>query len=142
MFKVDNIMPCEKIAEELQKIQSFLESSYDTDNAAICVERAADIESFMAFSGKLYADAKYRLNEVTDSAIMKGLKELAGDKMSATILRQYVSAKLKDYEFLVDWAERLNRATTHSLDLSRTIISKHKAEMESIKYSPKESQQG
>lgn len=140
MYVADNIMPCEMIATELKKIQTFLESPYAVDNPAICAERAADIESFMAFSGKLYADAKYRLNEMTDSTIMKGLKELAGDKMSATILKQYVSSKLKDYEFLVDWAERVNRATTHSLDMSRTMISKHKAEMEYIRYSPKEGQ--
>lgn len=135
LYQADNIMPAELIADECNKIQQFLESSYDVDNPKICAERAAEIEGFMAFSGKLYADAKYRLNEVTGSTIMQGLKELAGDKMSSTILKQYVSSKLKDYEYLVDWAERLNRATTHSLDLSRTIISKHKAEMDNTRYS-------
>lgn len=141
MYVADNIMNCEQIAAECEKIQKYLESPYNVDNVAVCVERAADIESFMAFSGKLYADAKYRLNEMTASTIMNGLKELAGDKMSATILRQYVSAMLKDYEYLVDWTERINRATVHAIDLSRTIISKHKAEMDAVRYAPRNTSQ-
>lgn len=135
MFQADQVMPCDKIMAECKRIQAYLESVYDVDNPQVCAERAADLEGYMAFSGKLYADAKYRLNEMAATAIMTGLKTLAGDKMSATILRQYVSAILRDYEYLVDWSERINRATTHALDLSRTIISKHKAEMENIRYS-------
>lgn len=109
------------------EIQAFFETPYDADNGNAVVERAQKIEGYMATSSKMLADAKYHYNSVFESGFMEAIKDNV--KVSASTLNKYLDSLCKDYQYLVDWTERLNRTCSHQLDFSRTIISKLKAEM-------------
>jgi hypothetical protein len=128
MFKPTNIQSPEAINSICEEIQAFLESHYNADNPTSVVERAQKLEAYMALSGKILADSQYHYNELTESSIVKSLKEALDKKLSITTLNKYVESVCRDYKFLVSWTDRINRSCTHQLDMCRTIISKLKTE--------------
>jgi Zn-dependent M16 (insulinase) family peptidase len=62
-----------------------------------------------------------------NSEIIKALKDQ--DKMTASTLNNYIKSMAKDYQYLVDWIDRINATCTHQIDLMRSLISKHKEEL-------------
>lgn len=125
------LYPIEEIEPKLKEIQDYLQTSYASDEPNEVVDRAQMIEYYMTVSGKLLADGKYHKDKFTNSAIMGTLKEaLTGNGWSATVINKKIEALAMDYNYLVNWAERTNRTCTHQLDFCRTLISKHKAEMQ------------
>jgi hypothetical protein len=127
MYKASNIMPLDLIQDNCIEIQDFIERPYDADNGNAVVERAQKIEAYMALSGKMLADAKYHYNQVFESSFVEAVKQ--NTKVSASTLNKYLDSLCKDYQYLVDWCDRINRTCTHVLDFSRTIVSKLKNEM-------------
>lgn len=109
------------------EVQTFLEQSYDADNGTAVVERAQKMEQYMAVTGKMLADAKYHFSDVFESGFMKAIKE--NIDIAPSTLNKYLDSLVKDYAYIVNWIDRLNRSCTHQLDFSRTIISKLKNEM-------------
>lgn len=132
MFTPTNIASTEQIFASCTEIQAFIEAHYEADNPSAVVDRANVLESYMALSGKMLADAKYRLNEVMHGTFIKSLQEAGRVNMSITLTNKYVDVVCKDYSYLVDWCERINKACTHQLEFSRTILSKLKAEMQML----------
>ena len=125
-----NITPITAIAEELQTIDAFLNITQSED-VQEAVQRGNDLAVHIARTGKLLSDAKYHLNDKLKSDVMETLR-LTGSKAGATAkaVNAIVDSLCKEERFLVDWAERLNRAATHQLEWCRTLISKAKAEMQ------------
>lgn len=117
----------EDIKFELQALQDFLEIQFQSDNPTAVEIRNNELAVYMARSGKLLADAKYHKNERLASQIFDQLRKLV--QLPATTANKYVEALVKEENYLVDWAERLNRTCTHQLDWGRSIISKAKEEM-------------
>lgn len=122
-------MTLEQIADNCKEIQSFIEAHYTADNPTAVVDRANALESYMALSGKMLADAKYHYNDMLSSVFIQAVKDGNRERMSASTLNKYVDSLCKDYQYLVDWCDRVNRTCTHQLDFSRTMISKLKEEM-------------
>jgi len=124
------------LLKECEAIQSFLEADYPVDNPAACEAKGRDLEVYMARSGKMLADAKYWQDQFVNSAIMDTIKEaLAQQKVwSISLINKKVDALAKDYNYLVTWCERINRTCSHQLDFIRTLISKHKTEMQLANY--------
>jgi len=120
------------ILKECEQIQSFLEADYPIDEPAACEAKGKDLEVYMARSGKMLADAKYWQDQFVNSAISETVKEaLMAQKMwSISLVNKKVDALAKDYNYLVNWCDRINRTCTHQLDFIRTMLSKHKAEMQ------------
>ena len=131
MYKASNIMDCEAIQNACIEIQAELEKEYDADNGNAIVERAKRIEGYMALSGKMLADAKYHYNAIFESSFVAAIKANVG--VSPSTLNKYLDSIVKDYQYLVDWSERINRSCTHTLEFSRTLISKLKAEMQNFR---------
>jgi hypothetical protein len=129
MFKPTNIATPEEIFAACQKMQPFLEAYYEADNGAACVDRLQQCESYMALSGKLLADAKHRLRELEESSILQAVIEGQKKRMATSTINKYIDSLTRDYAYLVDWCDRINRSATHSADFQRTIISKLKEEM-------------
>lgn len=132
MLLVTNVQAPELLLKECSEIQSYIEAQYPADNPAACAQRGTDLEAYMARSGKMLADAKYWQDQFTHSAISDTLKEaLMQQKLwSTTIINKKIEALTKDYNYLVNWCDRINRSCTHQLDFMRTMISKHKAEIQ------------
>lgn len=135
MYQAQNIMPAEMIAVECRRIQNYCESEYNADVPAAVVERAGVLEGYMAISGKMVADAKYHYNDVLNSIFMKAVKDGNAMRMATSTLNKYIDSLCKDFQYLVDWTDRINRTCTHQLDLCRSLISKHKAEYQANQYS-------
>jgi len=131
MLKID-AMCADVIMKECEQIQSFLEADYPIDEPAACEAKGKDLEVYMARSGKMLADAKYWQDQFVNSAISETVKEaLMAQKMwSISLVNKKVDALAKDYNYLVNWCDRINRTCTHQLDFIRTMLSKHKAEMQ------------
>lgn len=132
MFTPTNIASTEQIFASCTEIQAFIEAHYEADNPSAVVDRSNVLESYMALSGKMLADAKYRLNEVMHGTFIKSVQEAGRVNMSVSLTNKYVDVVCKDYSYLVDWCERINKACTHQLEFSRTILSKLKAEMQML----------
>jgi hypothetical protein len=128
MFKPTNISSPESIFSACTEIQSFLEAHYEADNGDACVSRLQGCEQYMALTSKMLADAKYGLRELEESSIIKAIEASYAKKMATTTLNKYIDSLTRDYAYLVDWVERLNRSCTHSAEFQRTIISKLKEE--------------
>lgn len=129
MFKPDNLFTPEQIFKEATEIQSFLELEMIPEGSAL-VERSTFLSNYMSRTGKMYADAKYHKDTLLNSQIIVTLKSAMSEQMSASTLNKFIDSACKDFNYLVDWCERLNRSCTHELDLMRSLISKEKAEMQ------------
>jgi len=124
-----NITSKENIQKELGEIQDFLEITLSEDiNEAVI--RGNDLAVYMARSGKLLADAKIHKDEVLKSETMARIKELMS--LPASTSNKFIETLTKDENYLVTWADRINAACSRQLEWCRTIISKGKAEMQTL----------
>lgn len=124
-----NITPIESIAEELAAIDSYLNITMSED-VQEAVLRGNDLAVYIARSGKLLADAKYYLNGKKKSEVFDTLRETAS-RAGATskAVNAIIDSLCKEEQYLVDWADRVNKACVHNIDWCRTIVSKQKEEM-------------
>lgn len=119
----------QRLKEEAQQIQDFLEITM-SDNPQEVIERGNDLQVYMARTGKMLADAKYILNEQKRTETMNVVQEFIIDqKLSARVQNALIDGLCKEYQYLVDWIDRLNAACTHQLDWCRSVNSKNKEEM-------------
>ena len=121
----------EHILDNLALYQDQIDEKLVDEPTQIMVQLTI-AESIMVNSGKLLADAKYWLNEAMHSETINTLKQLTKENklITSTAVNQIIKSLCKDQQYLVDWCERLNRSSTHRADYCRSIISKHKAEMQ------------
>ncbi|HEX7906207.1 MAG TPA: hypothetical protein VF487_20175 [Chitinophagaceae bacterium] len=135
MLKID-VTAADAILKECEQIQSFLEADYPIDEPAACEAKGKELEVYMARSGKMLADAKYWQDQFVNSAITETVREalLAQKVWSISLVNKKVDALAKEYNYLVNWCDRINRTCTHQLDFIRTMLSKHKAEMQMSGY--------
>ena len=116
----------EQIKEELKNIQSDLEVEMSED-ANEAQYRGNQLAVHMARTGKLLADAKIHRDRKLSSEVVDNLKKVT--QLPASTANKFVDALCYDENYLVNWADRVNRSCTHQLDWCRTVISKAKAEM-------------
>lgn len=123
----------DQISEELKNIQSDLEVEMSED-ANEAQYRGNKLAVHMARTGKLLADAKIHRDRKLSSEVVENLKKVV--QLPASTANKFVDALCYDENYLVNWAERVNRSCTHQLDWCRTIISKAKAEMSAFNSQP------
>lgn len=109
-----------------QEIQDFLEFKV-SDEPNILVDRLSEINSYIAISGKLLADAKYILDEKMEKAFVVYDEKITS--MSPSVATKFITSLCKDENYLVNWSERLNRSLVHIGDNTRTQVSWAKEEM-------------
>lgn len=132
------VISIERLKAECEQIQSFLEAHYPTDNPAACESRGVDIEGYMARTGKMLADAKYWRDQFVSEAINTtvAIAQKQAKQWTPSLINKKVDALAMEYNYLVNWCDRLNRSCTHSLDFIRTLLSKHKEEMRMTGWKP------
>lgn len=129
MFTPTNISTPDQIFKSCEEIQAFLESHYEADNADACVNRGQTAEQYMAITSKMLADAKHHVERLLNSQFIDAVRTGQEKRMSASTLNKYIDSLTADYNYLVNWCERLNKSCTHAVEFQRTIISKLKQEM-------------
>lgn len=131
-----NITPLEHILSELNEIDAFLSITM-SEQAEEALQRGNDLAVYVARSGKLWADAKYWLNESMRSEVLDTLRNAAHDtKATGKAINSLIDSLCREQRYLVDWAERCNRTATHQLSWCVTVISKAKEEMKLGRYVP------
>lgn len=116
------------LKDKAEKMQKYLEENPGSEPNEL-IDRTEKLNILIAQSGKMLADAEWYRDEIVNSAIMKSIKDSMEEKLSATVLNQYIKTSARDYNFLVKWIDRINATATHQIDSIRTIISFRKAEM-------------
>ena len=123
------ISTLDNLNEEATQIQSDLDVTQSED-ANEAQERGNMLAAYISRTGKMLADAKYHLNTVRKSDIMRIIGEIIPEKLSAKVQNTLVDTSALEQQYLVDWCERLNRTAVHQLDWMRSLISKAKSEMQ------------
>jgi type III secretory pathway component EscV len=123
MFKPDSLSTPEQIFKECQEIQAFITSGVISEGNAL-VERAHILNEYSARTTKMLADAKWHLDDLTNSEIMKLIKNELPEMLSLKNQNKFIESVCKDYNYLVNWLDRLNANLTHQLDMLRTLISR------------------
>ena len=129
----DLVADKESIKFELKAIQDFIELNIKEDEITAVQIRGNELNAYMARSGKILADAKYHRDERLKDSVFEHLKEIIN--LSATTANKYVDSLCKDENYLVNWAERVNRTCTHQLDWCRSVLSKQKEELRQSQHS-------
>ena len=124
---LNNITSLDKILEEAQRIQGFLEVTCSEDGNEV-VSRGNDIAVYIARTGKLLVDAKFHQDTTRKVAITT----YAQHGYPASILRDLINSDSKKENYAVNWLERLNRAATHQHEWCRSVLSKLKEEMKTF----------
>ena len=119
----------DKMKKELEKIQEFLEVDV-SENPEELIERIKTLNVYMARSGRMLAEAKQKLREKKASEISKTILEIAKQNfLSAKAQNALVDSIAQEENFLVDWAERINKACTHQVDALRSLLSYEKEQL-------------
>lgn len=119
----------ESLMKEAEQMQSFLEITISDDPQEV-IERGSDLVVYLACSAKMLADAKLLLNEHKKDETLAVVRDFIYDqKLSAKVQNALIDGLCRQYQYLVDWLDRLNAAITHQLDWCRSVVSKNKEEM-------------
>lgn len=127
-----NLTP-DELKAKAQRFQTFLETRHGQEPEQL-LERMELLAILVAQSGQCLAEAKYHQDQVVNGAIGEAIDKAFADKLSASTINQYVKSTAKDYNYLVNWLDRINATATHQLDALRTIISYRKTEFQSLNY--------
>lgn len=122
------IMTPDDLHDKAKKMQEFLEQK-PADQDEGLMTRLELLQVLTAQSGKMYADAKYWLDEKKNSSIMVALKEAVAENWSASIINKKVDALCKEENYLVNLLDRINSSAVHAMDATRTMISYRKEQM-------------
>lgn len=125
----------QELKDQCKDFQEKLDLPFIKDDPEACLVRMMELETIMSASGKLLADAKYIQNE-QQSDLKAIVDELMSQKLilTPTIMNNYVKARTKEINYIVDWSERINRSATHMLDSIRSAISYRKTELTNLNY--------
>ena len=125
----NTIATLSEIKTELIQMQDFLEIEL-SEEVQEAVLRGSTLAVYMARSGKLLADAKIHKDRKLRSDIIEQIKSI--NSMAPSVAVKFTDTLVENESYLVNWATRLNAASTHQLDWCRTLISKAKAEMQAF----------
>ena len=114
------------ITNELKQYQDYLEMPAN-DDANEMATRLANLNTILARTGLLLADAKRMRDDKMKSIFQTEFAKLK--QLSPTLAKQYAEASCADENYIVNWAERVNRSCVHVGDNLRTIISLAKENM-------------
>jgi hypothetical protein len=112
------------------QLQAVTPQTLETISA--CTEYGSKLAGWIAYTGLAKAQAKRDLLVKKGEALADILNR--NDKLSPSIIKEWVASKSKDEEYNYELADRTNAAATHQLDLIRSILSALKTEMSSINF--------
>ena len=121
-------MTKEQLTEAATKMQSYLEKRAGSEPNDL-IDRADNLAILIAKSGQCLASAKYLQDTVVNGAILEALQKAYEERLSPSTINKFVTSAAKEFNYLVNWFDRINSAAVHQLDGVRTVISYRKAEM-------------
>lgn len=116
----------EQIEDSLRIIQSSITAGVDFTNGFKIQEKLDEQTRNLAISSELYTQAEYYYNKAA-AEVAK-----ANPKAVATYLKALTLGQCANEYRIMNLAERLNAAVTHTLESLRSQLSFHKAELANL----------
>lgn len=132
-MKPDNLLPIEEIAKELEEIQNYLQNDQVCEGDML-VERGTYLCCYLARTAKMLADVKYYQDDLMLQATKKAINEGYTEKLSPSVLKDFIKNACKNINYYVSLVDRINRGITHEIDLIRSFISREKEERRMANY--------
>lgn len=129
MFQPKNLITPEDLFPQAQAIFDFLKEEVPADNIEVCIQRGHELGAYMANTGKMLADARYWKDKAVRESVLFQLKDSKRSTLPASVLNELIKADTKDYNYLVNWIEQLDKEVKYQLEWLRTCVSKEKAQM-------------
>ena len=117
----------EQLREKASLMSNYLELKAGNQPENI-IERLELLSIMLIQSGECLAEAKYYQDQIIHGEITKALTEAYYDKLSATVIKEFVRATAKDFNYLVTMFDRINSACVHQIDSLRSVLSFIKAQ--------------
>ena len=121
-----------ELTETAEKMQTFLELKTDTDQEEAMIERMELLQVLIAKSGNCLADAKF----LQDNAIQNACRQVLDDGemygQSTTFVNNFIKAAGKEFNYIVNWFDRINSAAAKQHQGLITILSYRKEQMKML----------
>lgn len=78
----------------------------------------------MTTTGQYLADAKYHVENLLNSEFMAIVKESMSANLQTSTINKRLEVATKDFNYLVTFCDRMNRATVHELDMLKGMMFK------------------
>ena len=128
-FQAKNIIDPDKLFQMATEFQPIVSLQVSTDDTEALSNRATHIASIMATTGKMLADAKYWRDKAVKDSVLTQLKDAKRSSLPASVMNELIKAEAKDYNYLVNWIENLDKDCKYQIELLRSLISLRKTEM-------------
>lgn len=111
------------------EFEPIIKMQISTDDCDALANRLAHIQSIMASTGKMLADAKYWRDKEMKNSVLSQLKDVKRSGIPASIMNELIKAECRDYNYLVNWIEQQDKDCKYQVEALRTLISLRKTEM-------------
>lgn len=116
------IKSIEFIEQNINYIDSEMTEKLDGSDIHAISAKMTDLMAYRPVSNDMVSSARYYLNAMREIEYNKQLSK----GLSPSVLKELVRSATKDWEWLYDKCERLNKGLTHYLDECRSLMSKEK----------------
>jgi len=107
-----------ELTKELIEMYQFVKDSYDESDGNLLAGRLTILNTMLARSAEMLAEAEYNLNAA------KGVhSEMIPHGMPASVAKEWLSGKCRDELKLVKLTDRLNASIVHIIESTRSQIS-------------------
>jgi len=128
-FQAKNIIDPDKLFQMATEFQPIVSLQISTDDTEALSNRATHIASIMATTGKMLADAKYWRDKAVKDSVLTQLKDAKRSSLPASVMNELIKAEAKEYNYLVNWIEQMDKDCKYQVELLRSLISLRKTEM-------------
>lgn len=119
-------MKLDEFQSECETMQEFLESRA-SDTPELMLDRLTQLNSYLARSGMLLAEAKL-IQDNERALLYVGNADML-KRMPVSTAKAFVESQTGDINYYVNWLDRINRALVHVGDNLRTQVSFAKEEL-------------
>jgi hypothetical protein len=120
----------EELNSKSDKMFDYLrEMLPDVSNEDLTVKRLMQLGRMLAESGEYKAAAGYQIDQIIHGEISKAIDTAMGDKVSASMMNQYVKSACKEWNYLQAAFDRINSAAGKQIMALQTLISYEKEKM-------------
>lgn len=128
-YKATNIISPDSLHAMAEEFYPIISMKVTTDDPEGLCERITHLSSLMATTGKMLADAKYWKDDAVKNSVLTALKDAKRGNLPASTLNELIKADCRDFNYLVNWIEQLDKECKYQIEALRTLISLRKQEM-------------
>lgn len=133
---IKNVSTTETLFDMATRYHDMIKEQFHADDPESCIARITELGSLMATTGKMLADARYWRDQAMKHSIITHLKDARRSSLPASILNELNKAECKEFNYLVNWIEQIDKEVKYQHDALITVVSYRKQEMMRMQYQP------